>query len=65
MISQDLEQKIQQCLDGELSEPQKQALFLEIKDNPQAMKLYCLSSAMDASLTRLSYSSLSSTRQSG
>ena len=52
MSDYELELQIQRCLDGELSDSEKQSLFLVLKDDSEAMKLYCLSAAIDASLSR-------------
>ena len=59
MISDQLEQQIYQCLDSKMSDAEKQALFFELKNNPEAMKLYCLSASLDANLNRIAHGQLS------
>lgn len=59
MNKQALEQQIQRCLDGALSEEEKKTLFIILKQDPEAMRLYCLSASMDASLSRFTNGQLS------
>ncbi|NWK55068.1 FecR domain-containing protein [Verrucomicrobiaceae bacterium N1E253] len=54
-----LEQQIQDCLDGRLSDTEQRELFSYLKQDPEAMRLYCLSSAMDTGLSRLAKGELS------
>lgn len=58
MISEQMEQRIYQCLDGELSESEKELLFHELEKDPEALKVYCRCAALDANLQRLAHSQL-------
>ena len=53
MISEQMEQRIYQCLDGELSESEKELLFHELEKDPGALKVYCRCASLDASMQRL------------
>ena len=53
MISESLEQRIHQCLDGEFSESEKEALFHELAQDQEALSLYCRCAALDTNLQRL------------
>lgn len=53
MISESLEQRVYQCLDGELSESEKENLLMELERDPEALSLYCRCAALDTNLQRL------------
>lgn len=53
MISEQMEQRIYQCLDGELSESEKESLLMELERDPEALSLYCRCATLDTNLQRL------------